>query len=257
MVNKQKEVSKKDTKTKKKVNTDKIKSEIREESEEDFEFPEEREEKVLKVKREKIEKEEPKKEVKKENKLFLNNVKLGFRDIITFITLALVLIDTIILCVIVSRTSGLKTFNNMKNDSSSDNGGKVIGKETNNNGEKANKDYDTSKMVKINAQKFEQLLNDKDLSLVFTGSINCGHCHNFIKVVNRTLKEKKYKIYYLEMPIEESQIKAFKEKDAKFEDTLGYTPMVFAVKAGKVIDVNKGSTSYETYVKFLKNNKIW
>ena len=36
----------------------------------------------------------------------------------------------------------------------------------------------------------------------------------------------------------------------------GSTPMVYAIKNGKVIDVNAGYTEYSTYEEFLKNNDV-
>ena len=44
--------------------------------------------------------------------------------------------------------------------------------------------------------------------------------------------------------------------DEKFKEFFGYTPMVFVTKNAVVRDVNEGYVEYETYAKFLEDNKV-
>ena len=62
-------------------------------------------------------------------------------------------------------------------------------------------------------------------------------------------------LYYCEPGIDGELVK-ISELDDVLAENISYTPMVYAVKNGEVIDVNDGYTEYSTLTQFLEDNGV-
>ena len=119
-------------------------------------------------------------------------------------------------------------------------------------------EYDVSMFKSITSNDFINMFNEKNKTyFVYTGRSSCGFCVKFLPVLQQSIKDYDYSVYYLDvLTVDDSAYKTITNIDAKLEENFGYTPMVFAIRDGKVIDVNEGYTEYSVYKKFLEQNNV-
>lgn len=128
-----------------------------------------------------------------------------------------------------------------------------------NNNKSNNKKYDTSMFENISTEEFFKILNAKDniIRYVYTGRPSCSYCVQFIPVLQQSINNYNYALYSLDVTyITENDYNYVIEYDIVLENTFMTTPMVYAIKNGKVVNVNKGYTDYQTYSKFLENTGV-
>lgn len=120
-------------------------------------------------------------------------------------------------------------------------------------------EYDVSMFTKIDTDKFIDLYNKDEKSLIYLGRSTCGYCVKFLPNLQKAQKEYGYKTYYLDITtVNDKGVKKIQKLDSFLKDNYGYTPMVLVVKDGKIL--NKavdnyegiGYTEYKTFEKFLK-----
>lgn len=118
--------------------------------------------------------------------------------------------------------------------------------------------YDISKFTSITSNDFINMFNEKNKTyFVYTGRSTCGYCVQFVPILNQSIKEYDYTIHYLDVStVDDSAYETITDIDSKLEENFGYTPMVFAIRDGKVIDVNEGYTEYSVYKTFLEKNDV-
>lgn len=120
-------------------------------------------------------------------------------------------------------------------------------------------DYDLSMFSIINVDEFCDLFSrvDHKTYFVFFGQKLCGHCQNFLPIVNQSLEEYDYNMYYLDGSNLSSQdfVKLMKLDDL-IRENISYTPKVFVFRDGQALDVNDGDLEYATYCDFLIKNGV-
>ena len=124
-------------------------------------------------------------------------------------------------------------------------------------------DYDVSMFEEISMDEFKDWLEDEDddsIRLVYTGRSTCSVCVAFLPTLQQSVEDYDYTLYYLNTgSLTQSLAEEIQGMDEVLGDEnslFGSTPMVYAIKNGKVIDVNAGYTEYSTYEEFLKNNDV-
>jgi len=120
-------------------------------------------------------------------------------------------------------------------------------------------DYDTSMFKEISVDDFIDMFDEDDnkIRFVYTGTSRCSYCVAFLPALQQSIEEYDYTLYYLNTDnVTGDDVSEIVEFDDDLEENFPSTPMVYAVKNGKVIDFNNGYTEYSTYVKFLKDNDV-
>lgn len=120
-------------------------------------------------------------------------------------------------------------------------------------------EYDVSMFKEITAEEFIKMFKEKDGKryYVYTGTSSCSYCIAFLPSLQKSVEEYDYTLYYLDVAkVTQDEVTEIQELDDKFAEFFGYTPMVFVTKNAEVRDVNEGYVEYETYAKFLEDNKV-
>lgn len=119
-------------------------------------------------------------------------------------------------------------------------------------------EYDVSMFESITTDKFIDLYNKDEKSLIYLGRSTCGFCIKFLPNLQKAQKEYGYKTYYLDITtVNDKGMKKIQKLDKFLKENYGYTPMVLVVKKGKILNkkVNNydgiGYTEYKTFEKFL------
>ena len=121
-------------------------------------------------------------------------------------------------------------------------------------------DYDTSMFARVTEDDFialfeEEKFKDDKVYFVFSGRKTCSYSYMFLPHLQKSIQEYDYTLYYLDID-RVSKYDEISSLDEELAENISYTPMVYAVKNGKVIDVNAGYTEYSTLVQFLKINGV-
>ncbi len=120
-------------------------------------------------------------------------------------------------------------------------------------------DYDLSMFSVINVDEFCDLFSQRDHKTYFVlfGQKLCGHCQNFIPIVQQSLEEYDYNMYYLDgSNLSSKDFVKLMQLDDLIRENIGYTPKVFVVRDGQARDVNDGDLEYATYCDFLIKNGV-
>lgn len=120
-------------------------------------------------------------------------------------------------------------------------------------------EYDVSMFKEINAKEFIKMFKEKDgkRHYIYTGTSSCSYCLAFLPSLQKSVKEYDYTLYYLDVAkLTQEEVTEIQKLDDKFAEFFGYTPMVFVTKNAVVRDVNEGYVEYETFAKFLEENKV-
>jgi len=120
-------------------------------------------------------------------------------------------------------------------------------------------EYDVSMFKEITAKEFIKMFKEKDgkRHYIYTGTSSCSYCIAFLPSLQKSVEEYDYTLYYLDVAsVTQEEMEEIQGLDDKFKEFFGYTPMVFVTKNAVVRDVNEGYVEYETYAKFLEDNKV-
>lgn len=120
-------------------------------------------------------------------------------------------------------------------------------------------EYDVSMFTEISAKDFIKMFKEKDgkRHYIYTGTSSCSYCIAFLPSLQKSVEEYDYTLYYLDVAkVTQEEMEEIQGLDEKFKEFFGYTPMVFVTKNAVVRDVNEGYVEYETYAKFLEDNKV-
>lgn len=169
----------------------------------------------------------------------LKNIKL-----ISIVSLCVSVVTLILTLVILNKVSGNSTYKS-ENKNGTDSSEEVVG-------------YDVSKFESITAGDFIDMFEaDDETYFVYTGRSTCGYCVQFVPVLNQSIEEYDYTVHYLDVStVSDSDYETIIGLDDELEENFGYTPMVFVVHDGEVVDVNEGYSEYEAYQSFLEENDI-
>ena len=120
--------------------------------------------------------------------------------------------------------------------------------------------YDTSMFTSVTEDDFialfeEEDLKDDEVRFVFSGRSTCSYCVAFLPFLQQSVEEYNYTLYYLDIDTV-SKYDEISELDEGLAENISYTPMVYAVKNGEVIDINDGYTEYSTLTQFLEDNGV-
>ena len=114
--------------------------------------------------------------------------------------------------------------------------------------------YDTSMFEEINTNKFVELYNGSELSVIYIGRAGCGYCVKFLPSLQQAQKEFGYKTYYLDIDeITENDYNTIIGLSDYLYENFGYKPMVLVVKNGKVVSddgYGEGWIGYNEYDAF-------
>ena len=92
---------------------------------------------------------------------------------------------------------------------------------------------------------------------VYTGRSTCGYCVAFLPMLQQSISDYDYTLYYLDIDkLSNEDLTKIAELHDDFADTIGGTPMVYAMGKKDVKDINRGYTEYNTYASFLEKNGI-
>ena len=121
-------------------------------------------------------------------------------------------------------------------------------------------EYDVSMFDTVDAEKTVKLFEEDDTQVIYIGRSTCGYCVQFLPVLQQAQKDYGYKTKYLDITtVTEDGQKSILEKDndEQFLTTnFGSTPMVILVKDGKLVDGWVGYAEYDTFAKFLEENRL-
>lgn len=123
-----------------------------------------------------------------------------------------------------------------------------------------NTEYDVSMFNSVNGDEAAELFNSEDNKIIYVGRSTCGYCVKFLPVLQQAQKDFSYKTNYLDISTitEEQQKKLLSmDNDGKYLETNlvpGYTPMVWVVKDGKIVDGWVGYAEYDSFASFLEKN---
>lgn len=116
-------------------------------------------------------------------------------------------------------------------------------------------EYDTSMFTELTEDEFIALFDedyeDDEIRFVFSGRSTCSYCVAFLPYLQQSVEEYDYTLYYLDID-SVSKYDEIQDLDEILEENISYTPMVYAIKNGEVIDVNDGYTEYSTLTAFLE-----
>ncbi len=169
-----------------------------------------------------------------------------------YVIIGLLALNSILILVTNTNSSS----NNKKDDSSQ--------KET-------NSDYDVSMMKTIDINEMLSYFKDGSTQIVYMGRSNCSACISFLPTLQKAQSEYGYKTLYIDINNVSQSTSEFKEfikkldkkytmqtnegeKTEEFGYFYGYTPAVFIIKDGKMIDGVIGALDYDTFAKFLETN---
>ena len=118
-------------------------------------------------------------------------------------------------------------------------------------------EYDTSKVESIDYEKFKELYNGSEDSLVLFARSTCGYCVQFMPILNAAIEENNLKVYYVDITtMSEDNVNDIKALDSFFEENYGYTPTLVVVSNGKVVANNVGYMDSDELNTFLTNNSF-
>ena len=118
------------------------------------------------------------------------------------------------------------------------------------------KSYDVSMFTEIDAQGYADLYKSDELAVTYFGRSDCGYCIQFLPSLQKAIKEKKIKTYYVDInKLDQEKANIIYALNDQFYDTLGRTPMMTITK-GSLKDIQLGAVSYDTYIEFLKKNEV-
>lgn len=108
----------------------------------------------------------------------------------------------------------------------------------------------------IDYEKYEQLLNGKDKSVVVVGQTKCGYCVQAKLILNDIADEQGVTINYLNYTgLSSEEAEKFKDSLEYFQGSWG-TPVMLILQDGKMIDVLSQLETEENYIEFLKENGV-
>lgn len=236
----------------KKDKFDKLVEEL--EMEEDFvkkevnnnrEFFDEGEEEIEDIEEEEIDDEDEFEEVVSTKKVSKNNNSNNNQNnTLIFITCASLIVSVVALfisLIILSKVSHIDSFYVEEDDSN----------------QQVESGYDTSMFTSLAEDDFIAMFeeDDDEVRFVFSGRSTCSYCVAFLPYLQQSVEEYDYTLHYLDID-KVSKYDEISDLDDKLAENISYTPMVYAIKNGEVIDINDGYTEYSTLTEFLEENGV-
>ena len=132
--------------------------------------------------------------------------------------------------------------------------GKVTS-DVNESEEEESTEYDTSKMESIDYDKFKELMNGEEKSMVLFARSTCGYCVKFMPILNNAIDENNLKVYYLDVTTLSSDNVDDTKSLEPFADGIG-TPTLVVVGKGSLIAHNVGYVDASALNSFLKENEF-
>lgn len=179
--------------------------------------------------------------VKKNTKNSSNNSQNNTLVFITCGALIISVVSLFISLIILNKVSHIDSFFVEEDDSS----------------EQVETGYDTSMFTSISEDDFIAMFeeDDDEVRFVFSGRSTCSYCVAFLPYLQQSVDEYDYTLHYLDID-KVSKYDEISDLDDKLAENISYTPMVYAIKNGEVIDINDGYTEYSTLTEFLEENGV-
>ncbi len=116
---------------------------------------------------------------------------------------------------------------------------------------------DNNSFIKIDVNKFIEILNSSELSLVYIGRPNSKSCAMYLPILENVTKEKKIKVYYLNTDTidTENEWNALSNSNDLFKKNW-FVPATFIVKSNKIIAYKMETMDNEDLLKFLDKNGL-
>ena len=121
--------------------------------------------------------------------------------------------------------------------------------------EEESTEYDTSKMESIDYNKFKELMNGEEKSMVLFARSTCGYCVKFMPILNNAIDKNNLKVYYLDVTTLSSDNVNDTKSLEPFADGIG-TPTLVVVGNGNLIAHNVGYVDASALNSFLKENEF-
>ena len=186
-----------------------------------------------------------------------NKIEIDIDQKIKYIIIATSIISVVVIITFVMSLIALIKVSDIKTDDDS----ATSSENTSNDDSDENSDWDVSMFNAIDADDMLDILNKNDDEVYFVnvGRSDCAFSIQFLPSLQQSVEEYDYTLNYLSTSKLSEKIDEIRKKDDAFSDDdtyLGSTPMVYAIKNGKVIDVNAGATEYDEYTSFLEEHGV-
>lgn len=116
-------------------------------------------------------------------------------------------------------------------------------------------EYDTSKMESIDYNKFKDLMNSDEKSIVLFARSTCGYCVKFMPILNEAITKNNLKVYYLDVTTMSSDNINDVKSLEPFADGIG-TPTLVVIGSGNLIASQVGYVEADGLDSFLKQNEF-
>ena len=115
-----------------------------------------------------------------------------------------------------------------------------------------NQENDT-KLNKISCNQYQELTKSEEKSIILIARPTCGHCVNFIPILEEIVEEYSLTINYFNTDaLSKEEITAFYNSSELFQSENFGTPTLIVVKDGNIIRYRIGQMEKEAAVKLLK-----
>lgn len=116
---------------------------------------------------------------------------------------------------------------------------------------------DSTPFTKISIDKYLNLLNSKELSIIYIGRPDSNGCEVFVPILNKVTSEKNLKVYYLNTDILDTTEKWDKLNNSnEIFKGVWFTPTTLIVKDAQIIDYKMESMDEETLLYFFRKNDL-
>lgn len=123
--------------------------------------------------------------------------------------------------------------------------------------EYSNNPNDSVPFIKISIEKYLNLLNSKELSIIYIGRPNSNGCEVFVPILNKVTSEKNLKVYYLNTDTLDTTEKWDKLNNSnEIFKGIWFTPTILIVKNKEIIDYKMESMDEETLLYFFGRNGL-
>lgn len=192
----------------------------------------------------------------KENKNFDNNIKKKenrefTKDYTQILNKILLSLYAIIAILVVNTTVLL--LKDVKWGTTSD------GANTNVGGNTGSEQYDVSMFTSVTADTLKEATASDDAKIVYIGRSTCGHCVNFLPILQQAQKDYGYETLYLDITTvttteQQDKILELDNEEGFLNENFGGTPMILLMKNSQIVDTWLGYAEYAEYATWLEQN---
>ncbi len=119
--------------------------------------------------------------------------------------------------------------------------------------------YDKKK-IKISKEiidKYNELYNNEELSIIYIGRTGCGYCEKYDPIIKEVIEEYKLSYYYIDLSkLTQTDRKNLYETGEVFKDENFGTPTTIIASKKTIIKSHIGYMDKDSLVKFLQETKV-